>query len=526
MTKTSINLVLQGHLPFVKEPDYPQFLEETWFFEGLTETYIPLVQMLQRLRAKGIQSHITLSLSATLISMMQDELLQERFITHLDALIDIGDRELARLEGQGAIYELAKGYKEQYIAIKHFFDKVLGRDLIKALRDLADAGTLSLITTAATHAYLPLYQGYPRAVSAQIEEGLIAFEQAFNRRPQSFWLPECGFYPGLEKILRKHGIRYTYVAAHGALFAESSLEKGLYEPIKDPKSGMVFFPRHYAACQDIWDQHSGYPSEAVYREFYRDIGFSLDMEYLSTEEHPLPGRIFTGYKYYSITSLDSNTKELYDPAAAKKRVAENVENFIYRRKEERRLFPESYDGAPIITVALNADLFGHWWHEGIDWLEQFIMRMQDERELMLSTAEEYIKLFPPKVKGLPALSSWGHKGYTASWLSDNTQGIYPYIFAYIKSVEACLDRYPETQNIKKQALDQLVREMLLSMGSDWVFLLGSGGYQDFAFRQIKESLENMRNIIDGLCQGTLQVDRLLELRKKHSVFEHLDSARF
>ncbi len=526
MTKLSINMVLQGHLPFVKEPGYPQFLEETWFFEGLSETYIPLAQMLLRLQAKGIKSHVTLSLSATLIGMMQDELLQDRYIAYLDTLINLGERELVRLDGQGQIYELAKSYHDRYCELRGFFVDTISRDLIKVYRQLFDAGIVNLITTAATHAYLPLFQGHPRAVSAQVEEGLVAFEEAFAIRPTAFWLPECGFYPGLEKILREKKLKYTYVAAHSLLFGSADLPNGLYEPVKDPKSGMVFFPRHYAASQDIWDQSTGYPSDPAYREFYRDIGFSLDMDYLSTEEYPLPGRIFTGYKYYSITDLETNAKELYNPELAQKRIVENVDNFIYRRRQERRSFPASYNGAPIMTVALNADLFGHWWHEGIMWLETFIMRMQEQKDLMLCTAEEYIKLFPAKTTGLPSLSSWEQGGYSESWLSDNTQGLYPYLFAYIEDVSACMDRYPATQNIKKRILDQLIRELLMSMGSDWLFLLGSGAYQNFALKQIQEHLENMRAIIDGICQGSLQVNWILELNKRHSVLPNIDSTRF
>ena len=82
-------LILHAHLPFVRHPEHEHFLEEDWFFEAITESYIPLLRMMQRLVDEHVPFKLTMSLTPTLCAMLQDELLCERYVRHLDLLIDL-----------------------------------------------------------------------------------------------------------------------------------------------------------------------------------------------------------------------------------------------------------------------------------------------------------------------------------------------------------------------------------------------------------------------------------------------------
>ena len=89
-------LILHAHLPFVRHPEHEHFLEEDWLFEAITETYIPLLRMMQRLVDDGVPFKLTMSITPTLCAMLQDELWLELYVLHVDILIDLTDLERKR----------------------------------------------------------------------------------------------------------------------------------------------------------------------------------------------------------------------------------------------------------------------------------------------------------------------------------------------------------------------------------------------------------------------------------------------
>ena len=97
MRKGYLALVLHAHLPFVRHPEYPEFLEEDWLFEGITETYIPLWQVFEGLLRDGVPFRLTMSLTPTLCAMLNDELLRERYLRYLDrAIASPNERSIVR----------------------------------------------------------------------------------------------------------------------------------------------------------------------------------------------------------------------------------------------------------------------------------------------------------------------------------------------------------------------------------------------------------------------------------------------
>src|SRR5438132_4443440 len=114
-------LILHAHLPFVRHPEHEHFLEEDWFFEAITETYIPLLQMMQRLVNDNVPFKLTMSLTPPLCAMLQDELLRERYVRHLDLLIDLSARERKRNRDEPELAELSEFYFRLFTATRRFF---------------------------------------------------------------------------------------------------------------------------------------------------------------------------------------------------------------------------------------------------------------------------------------------------------------------------------------------------------------------------------------------------------------------
>jgi 1,4-alpha-glucan branching enzyme len=114
MNKGYLVFVLHAHLPFVRHPEHDNFLEERWLYEAISETYLPLLRVFDRLDADGVPFKLTISISPTLSSMLEDELLMERYIKHVDKLLELCEKELVRTAGDTEYYPLARMYRDLY----------------------------------------------------------------------------------------------------------------------------------------------------------------------------------------------------------------------------------------------------------------------------------------------------------------------------------------------------------------------------------------------------------------------------
>src|SRR5262245_25731633 len=187
-----LNLVLHAHLPFVRHPEYDDFLEEDWLYEAITETYIPLLEVFAGLERDGVDWRLTMSVTPTLAAMLSDPLLQYRYARHLDNLIALSRKEIERTRFEPEFQSLAQMYHQRFLRAREVFVNHYGNNLLRGFKHFFDKGHLELITCGATHGFLPLMVCNENAQRAQIEIGCREFERHFGRWPQGIWLPECG----------------------------------------------------------------------------------------------------------------------------------------------------------------------------------------------------------------------------------------------------------------------------------------------------------------------------------------------
>ena len=147
MNKGYLCIILHGHLPYVRHPEHEDFLEEDWLYEAITETYIPLISVFEKLIGEGVDFRITLTLSPTLVSMLCDPLLQERYIKHINKLIELAHREIERTAWQPDFQSLAAMYLEQLCKARDTFERY-NRNLAIAFKNFHDLGKLEIITCA------------------------------------------------------------------------------------------------------------------------------------------------------------------------------------------------------------------------------------------------------------------------------------------------------------------------------------------------------------------------------------------
>src|SRR6266403_6221532 len=528
-------LILHAHLPFVRHPEHEHFLEEDWLFEAITETYIPLLQMMQRLVNDSVPFKLTMSLTPTLCAMLQDQLLRGRYVRHLDLLIDLALRERKRNCNLPELAGLSEFYFELFSASRRFFVDEWKGDLLAAFRQLRDAGALEIIGCAATHGLLPLIQQQsPAAARAQLLIGRDAYVDLFQADPTGLWLPECAYAPGLDTILQEANIRWFVLDAHGLLFGNPLPRRAIYAPVFTP-AGPAAFARDRDSSRQVWSAHEGYPGDPVYREFYRDVGFDLSMRHLGPVARGT--RKFSGVKYHRITGC-GNEKELYDRAAAKLAAAKHATHFLKQRWQQIREISE-FGFDPIIVAPFDAELFGHWWFEGPVFLEEFIRQTANERKFSLTTPSEYLATHPTEQIIEPAASTWGENGHLAVWLDQSNAWIYSHLqmaaqkmTAIAKDASAVVGQPPQSPNRKSaggapaiqmedRVLKQLARELLLAQASDWAFLMKANTAREYATKRTMDHLARFTRLHDQFIANAIDEEFLRDCEWRDNIFPNL-----
>src|SRR5207244_7400576 len=245
--------------------------------------------------------------------MLQDQLLRERYVQHLDLLIDLATRERKRNRNHQELQQLARFYFDIFSASRRFFVDEWKCDLLSAFRELREPGVLEIIASAATHGLLPiLQQQSPQAARAQVLIGRDVYVDLFGVEPIGFWLPECAYAHGLESLLQGANLRWFILYAHGLMFGQPRPLRSIYAPCYTP-AGPAAFARDRDSSRQVWSAQAGYPGDPAYREFYRDVGFDLPLEHLGPVARGV--RKFSGVKYYRITGRRKPKDLYYWPAA-------------------------------------------------------------------------------------------------------------------------------------------------------------------------------------------------------------------
>jgi 1,4-alpha-glucan branching enzyme len=321
-------LVLHSHIPYVKRQGRWPF-GEVWLYESMAETYIPMLQSWRRMWEEGLKVPVTLSLSPTLLEQLSSKYIQEEFISYLKERENLAAEEercfLAAAKPEMA--RLASFYYNFYRDIRRDFTVEMNKDIVGMVRQMQKEGEIEIITTAATHAYLPLLE--KDSLERQVDWGKRIYQKYFNCSPRGFWLPECGYFKGVEDILLAHGFEYFYVDSHAIeggkpieafsqgfdneeIEIETFASTGLstYRPYKVEGKDISVFGRNSMVSHQVWSADFGYPGDEDYREFHRHSPRS-------------------GLKYWRVTDRTNNeNKMLYDPEQALIRTKNHAWHFV------------------------------------------------------------------------------------------------------------------------------------------------------------------------------------------------------
>ncbi len=516
-------LVLHAHLPFVRHPEHEEFIEERWLFEAVAECYLPLLDVLERLQTDRIPFRITVSFSPTLMAMLDDPLLRHRCKRFLEACVEVAEREVAFTVGRSE-EPVAHFYRHWFRRLLRLYTATYRQDILGAFHSLAKAGYVDLITCGATHGFLPLLQHRPEAVRAQILIAVQEFRRRFGHPPRGFWLPECGYFPGVDQLLREAGVQYCFVETHAIMHARPGAPRGTFAHGWTP-GGVAVFGRDAISSKQVWSSREGYPGDSAYRDFYRDIGFERDPAHLGRLQGPGGIRIFSGLKYHRITG-PTDHKDLYDRWAAEQTAIRHAGHFVSSRArqvaEVRGLLPAG--PPPLIVAPYDAELFGHWWFEGPYFLEQVARHAASHNGVKFITPADYLDMHPEGQGELvPAYSSWGNEGYADFWCDGSNHWMYRHLYGTAGCMARLARSHASAPEHLHRALNQAARELLLAQASDWAFLIRAGTAADYARRRFLAHVGRFNRIADDLSRGDVPDPHWLsQVEAADNLFPELD----
>ncbi len=570
--KGYVSFILHAHLPFIHHPESEDYLEEQWLYEAISETYLPLLTNFTKLEEEKVDFRITMSLTPPLLNMLDNKLLQERYIKYLHTHIELAEKEIVRTKDNAKENELAHYYFDRYSNDLHLFQDVYHCNLIQGFNHFQDIGVLEIITCGATHGYFPILYVNEKTIRAQIAVGVQTYEKYFGKKPRGIWLPECGYVPESDKYLKEFGIEYIITESHGILYADPTPIYGTFAPIVSP-NGIIAFGRDIESSRQVWSSINGYPGDFNYREFYRDIGYDAPYDYIKPYIASNGTRVHTGIKYYRITGKDC-PKDYYNLQWAQDSAEKQAGHFFDSRVKQIEHVSSFTTNPPLIVCPYDAELYGHWWYEGPNWLYLLFKKIYyDKCNFKLITPSEYIDKYPFMQISTPCRSSWGANGYSEVWLNPTNDYAHKHLHeAGDRMVElaqkfADLEQYiinknmssnissndanssknnkeqqPNLNNTKmtsssknakmkkeidlyNRALNQCARELLLAQSSDWLFIITNGTMVDYAKKRIKDHIGRFTKLYEGLMADKLNknyIAFLKDLEEKDCIFPEID----
>lgn len=519
--KGYLSLVLHAHLPFIRHPEYEDFLEEDWFFEAMCETYLPLLDIYERLTAEGTDFRVTMSITPPLCNMMADDLLRERFRRYYNLRLELAEKEVVRTRNTG-FYEVAKMYETKFRRIRELYEDYYHGRILDGFKKFQDMGKLEIITCGATHGFLPLALR-KEAVHAQIKLAADNYRKHFGRGPRGIWLAECAYNPGDDVFLRAQGIRYFFLETHGIIYGSPRPRYGVYAPVYCP-SGVAAFGRDMESAQQVWSAETGYPGDHRYREFYRDLGYDLEYDYIKPYLHQDGVRRNIGMKYCKITGkVQLDQKAPYNPHEAREMAASHAGNFMFNRERQIEHLNHFLGKKPIVVSMYDAELYGHWWYEGTDFLEFFFKKMHhDQKTVKMVTPSEYLSMHPDNQVVQPSMSTWGDKGYSEVWLNGTNDWMYRHLHKQVERMVELANKFPSADGTLKRALNQCAREVVLGMSSDWAFLMTVGTAKNYSTKRFVAHTHRFNGLYEQIMGNRLEEGWLKDLEWRDNIFPEMD----
>jgi len=485
------------------------------YFESISNVYIPLLRMIEKLEADQIKYRFGLVLPPVLCNMLSDQVLQDEYINWLEKRNNFGKSELKRNKADENICAIINDTIETNKKLLDDFVNKYNKNLIPVFADYMTKGYIELLGTCGTDIFMPHYADLKEIISAQIESGLHAYRQYFGVMPEGFWLPAMGYTPGIEKLIRAYGYTYTILDSRSILFSENVPKAGIFYPSRTDNSLVIFARNRVIDCELFGE--NGIIFSECYRNQNRDVGYELPMDKLSSLIDKDGIRYSTGYKYWNRCFKDSGS--LYNKECAAAQLEKDAEAFVEKRSQTLAKASELLSDYDFVTEVCTLDIskLSKTWSECVTWLESVIRKATASGLSVLSCdkmCDEQYNL--EKIE--PYFSAGSGAGYGENLLSSKNCWMMRYIR---KSCERMIDlagRFPMDTGLKNRLLNLGAKELMLAQSLNLAKMINRSELPQFAEKRFKESIAAFTSVFDSLGSNTVSTEWLTKLEAKDSIF--------
>jgi 1,4-alpha-glucan branching enzyme len=552
----SLCIVLHGHLPYVlHHGEYPH--GENWLFEAACETYLPILDIVGAVALLGKRASLTIGLTPVLLEQLAHPRFKSGFVDYLNERIARAKKDQADFTASNQLHfaYLAGRWADWFANELAHFERI-NRDIPAEFAQRFKEGHIQILTSNATHCYMPLVLN-DQMLRAQMICGTETSQRHLGVKPRGMWLPECAYRPhwehwmpsvlfdnprnrrGVEEFIAEAGVTHFFVETHlitggtvmgtfdqqtykvandQQLYWDTS--KGWREPLEPvgvvsshKPPGVFAFARHPKVAEQVWSGSIGYPADGVYLEFHRKNG-----------EH--------GLRYHKVTSTKTalSDKDAYHPDDIPGKLFEHANHFCNVVRDTLADYRNRTGRQGVVVASFDAELFGHWWFEGPQFLRDVILTLANDPGVKLLTAEEALyQHAADKVMRLPE-GSWGENGNHTVWINDRNQWYWEMEYRAEGNLLKLLHSLDwKNKPAVRDILERAARELLLLQASDWPFVIHSHGAVDYGIQRI--SLHCVR--FDRLCLiaeavaagkplNDTQKAQLAEIDAHDTIFKHID----
>lgn len=553
-------LILHTHLPWVlNHGNWPH--GEDWLMEAIAECYVPLLDSMNKLIGEGISPQITLDISPVLCEQLADKETPAKFLQYCKEKIESAKADTVRFKANGEdlhkVY-LSEWWSDWYQNTADSFQKNHGSSIINSLKKLQDAGHIEIMTCGATHGYLPLL-GFDASDYLQIRTAVENYKKHFGKAPRGIWLPECAYRPayiwkseipvapfneyklrkGVEEILAEHGIEYfvsdeillkqsMLIGWYGNEDKTYFIDKEHHEHTFTPSPFKLFnvasnkqtvgktaavFTRSNELSLKVWSGEIGYPGEPTYLDFHKKQDKS-------------------NLRYWRVTDVkaDMQYKDLYHPDWVDEKTNLQTNHYIKQLEMAANDYEKVTGEQAIICTPFDTELFGHWWFEGVKFIEYLLRGLHHSPSIHSTKAGAALDHAKPKeIIALPE-GSWGENNNHDVWSNPSNYWTWEQIYnCELRFSKLIFTAGTQLENkLLERVLLQTMRELMLLHSSDWQFLISNESAIDYASMRFNYHLSDFNRLAllaeklekNAIADAT-EMNYLAECEHRNSIFPEL-----
>lgn len=522
MRVNNIAFVINAHHPYIRHvgEDGKKYAQEnTLLFEKISTIFIPLLNMFANLEKENISFKIAMSFSSPLCTLLCDDEVCEQYVSWLDSLIEFGKKEIARHSDNPELLRNAKESLDAAEQNRHYFVDVYEQNLLKYFSLFAKKGYIEILATAGTYMFMPYFADESEILNAQVEMGLYSTRHFFGVQAEGFFLPEMGFTPGLENVLKMYGVSYTILPAMSFLFSPTIVKNGIYGPARC-QNYLSIFPSDYESIS--------YSNNSSYKNHHMDIAFELEANKLEPFIKKGEPRRPSGFCYWNNkiseenAETDEESKKLkqyfYDSKVADLQIDSDAENFILKAKQKFEKASETIENPTLsLTEVLDTDSLGKKWYEGIKWLEKVIKKGSAEGFTFTSFSDLLIDKFDlQKIETYPGAKE--NSAYGEELLSNKNGWMMRYLRKSGERIVDLTERFPNDTGLKARLLNLGSRELMIAQSSEWARMIEEDNFAEYAEKRFQESILSFTAVFDALGSNTVSTEWLCNLERNHPIF--------